>query len=133
MSNLPYALIFINNALSPNELLKIQSQLYISETISFNEFNSRINIDENYLFEIKSQFLRILVLCDYLSDHTNRQFADIVIFVKQGLVSLLKNNFGPPNLTLSVERINIFDLLGGVNSNQVINISIKNNIYKNCG
>jgi len=36
---------------------------------------------------------------------------DVVLFVKGGLASIMLNNYGPPALTLPLDRINIYELL----------------------
>ena len=46
--------------------------------------------------------------------------ADIVLYLKNGLASILKNNYGPPGLTLPFDRLNIYDLLRYNNSSQVV-------------
>jgi hypothetical protein len=64
--------------------------------------------------------IRILVIRQDFRDYNNRNLADVVMFVKQGQAAIEKNNFGPPGLTFPVERINMYELLRYVGSNQVV-------------
>jgi len=117
---LPSAIIFINNDITTNQKLYLQNQLQITEAISFEEFNARVAKDPNYPQTIHGQNLRILVVLSDLKNITNRELADVVFFVKQGLIAILKNKFGPPATSFSQNRINIWQLLRGADSNQVL-------------
>jgi hypothetical protein len=97
----------------------IESQLYIHETMTGDEFDARVAADPNYPDIVHSFGFRILVIRPDLRDYTNRELADIVLFVKGGMVSVEKNNFGPPGLTLSLERLEIHQLLRYNNSKYV--------------
>ena len=103
MIPLPSGLIFSNNV-SPGIQKKLEQQLYIHETISGQEFDDRFSADPNYPEIIKLQNLRILVLRDFFNI-TNRNVASLVIFVKLGISSILKNNFGPPGASYIVENL----------------------------
>lgn len=118
---LPSAIIFINADLRPPQLDKnkapflgeannLAAQLQISEIISDQEFDARVVADPNYPVIIHLNNLRILVIRQSLQDYTNRELADIVLFVSHGLATVLKNNFGPPTLSVSLDRLNIFNL-----------------------
>lgn len=119
MSSLPAAIIFVNSDL--NKILKdtLISQLHITESITGAEFDSRIVAQPDYPTIIHASHLRILVIRDSFRDNTNRNLADIVMFVKQGLASIEFKNYGPPGLTLPVNKINIYDLLRYNNSSEV--------------
>lgn len=110
MATLPPGIIFINEDLNTILKDKIITQLFIDDSMTGTEFDLRVTNDINYPVIIKLQNRRILVIRD-LHDHTNRDFADVVIFVKAGLAAIEKNNFGPPGLTLPVENFNIYQLL----------------------
>ncbi len=130
---MPTAIIFMNDTVNstvistlktsveptPSVETNIARQLEINESMSFVEFNARVAADPNYPFNVHSNGLRILVLLPDFRDYTNRQLADIVIFVKQGLASVEKNNFGPPGLTLPVQRLNIWNLINGIKGSNV--------------
>lgn len=117
---IPSAIIFINNDMTDAEKINIGNQLKIDETMSFDEFNSRMDVDPNYSAIVHLQNLRILVVLDSFQDLNNRNLADVVLFVKQGLASVEKNNFGKPGLTLDIQRINIYEILRYNNSPNVV-------------
>jgi hypothetical protein len=75
--------------------------------------------DPNYADIIHMQKLRVLIIRDDFQGHTSAQLADVVMFVKQGLVSILKSNYGPPGLTLPLQRLNLYTLLRSVGSSEV--------------
>lgn len=117
--NIPSAIIFVNADL--NDALKavLTEQLNITETMTGAEFDARMVVDPNYADIVHLQKIRILVIRDDFHDYTNRTVADVAMFVKQGLASLEKNNFGPPGLTLPVQRINLYTVLRYVGSSEV--------------
>lgn len=124
----PAAIIFVNDTTNTSFLNVLQTnvvtdqtidgtlanQLEATETISFAEFNARVAADPNYPTIVHLNGLRIVVILSDFSDYTNRNLADIVIFIKQGLASVEKNNFGPPGLSLDVQRLNIWNLINGI-------------------
>ena len=75
------------------------------------EFDARVVADPNYPTIVHLQNKRILVIRNTFHDLTNRNLADVVMFVKAGLCSIEKNNYGPPGLTLAVEGLYIHELL----------------------
>ena len=98
----------------------IASQLQVNDVISLSEFNARVAADPNYPTFIHLNKLRLLVILDDFQDLTNRNLADIVLYIKAGLASVLKNNFGPPGLTLPVVRLNLWNLVNGINSSNSV-------------
>jgi hypothetical protein len=115
----PPGIFLVNADLNAQNIATLQSQLYINDTMTDTEFNARVAIDPNYPANIHSQYMRILVIQKDFHDLTNRTLADVVIFVKQGLATILKNNFGPPGLSLPIARLTIFALLRAVGSHDV--------------
>lgn len=117
----PPAIIFINGNIdgygsSLGDLdqigkLTLESQLFIDETITGQEFDLRVQNDPNYPFLIHSFNYRILVIRSDFSENTSREYADVILFVKNGLASVIKNNYGEPGLTIQISNINIYDLL----------------------
>lgn len=108
---LPGALIFINNDLNDISLTTLTNQLHLTEIITKTELDNRILSTPNYTTIIKAFKYRVLVTLESMQDITNRDQADIVIFLKQGIASILKNNYGPPGLSYNIQRFNIYDLL----------------------
>lgn len=98
------------------------NQLGLDETITSDEFNARVSSDPNYPVIVHNMNLRILVIIPDFRSSTNNQFADVVLFVKGGLASIQKNNYGPPELTLPMERLEIHQLLRYNNSQYTINL-----------
>ena len=67
-------------------------------------------MDGYYPLMVHQDGYRVLVVLD-LSDQINRQYADIVLFAKQGLVSVLENHYGPPALTLQIDKVYLTQLI----------------------
>lgn len=116
---LPSAIFFINPEISTAQQELLKTQLFIDEVMQDSEFDDRVTADPNYPTVVHGQNLRILVIKNNFADVTNRELADVVIFIKQGLMSIEKNKFGPPDVTFSINRPNLWALLRAVNSDQV--------------
>lgn len=103
MAQVPSAIIFVNNDLTDSTKNALVTQLFIDEVISGDVFDARVadGYDGYYVQLIKSNDLRLMVVRSF-REQTNRELADVVIFVKAALASVLKNNFGPPGTTHSV-------------------------------
>jgi hypothetical protein len=98
----------------PSTIQGIDTQLDITETITFEEFNARIDVDPNYPKIIHLNRLRVLVISKNFQDKRNRQLFDIVMFIKQGITSVEKCKYGAPGFSIDTQRINIFNLLYGI-------------------
>lgn len=92
---IPSAIIFINPDMTESQKLRIKEQLYVDEIIQDTEFNARLAMDPNYVQVVHGQNLRIMVLINNFSDVTNREYADLAIFVKHGLLSVKRINLVP--------------------------------------
>lgn len=117
--NIPTAIIFINAEINDGVKSTLQTQLHLDEIMDFEEFNARVSLDPNYPTVVHLQGYRIMVVVPNFRDYTNRTLADLVLFYNQGQVVIEKNKFGPPGLSLPIQRINIFDLLRAVKSQYV--------------
>ena len=71
-----------------------------------DEFDGYVASDAYFISDIYITNQRILVLRD-LQDHTNRELADIVVFFKEALASVLCNKYGPPNRTYPIAYITL--------------------------
>ncbi|CAM6006088.1 unnamed protein product [Sphagnum balticum] len=100
----------VPNTPEPSTVQGIDVQLDITETITFAEFNARVAVDPNYPTNVHLNGLRILVILPDFQDTTNRNLADIVMFVKQGIASVESCRFGPPGFSIDVQRLNIWNL-----------------------
>jgi len=118
--SLPPAIIFINADINSTTQSTLASQLYVNDIMAFSEFNNRISVDPNYADNVHLQSLRILVILPTFRDFTNRNLADVVLFYNQGQVTVEKNNFGPPGLSLPIARLNMYALLRYNNSPYVV-------------
>lgn len=126
----PPAVIFINTDLTAQVLSVFVSQLYITQVMDAATFDATVASDPYFLKRtyrchddgdpchrhhchdgyVPQDGYRILVLRD-LHDLTNRNLANIVLFAKAGLVSVLHNNFGPPGATLPIARVYLTALI----------------------
>lgn len=136
MSSLPSAIFFVNGDLtyppvppvfigadpSVSELTTLQTQLFINDTMTKAEFDARVAADPNYPTIVHLQNLRILVILPTFHDLTNRQYADVVIFLHQGLADVEKNRFGPPGQNYEVQRLTIYQLLRAAHSHNVVTL-----------
>lgn len=120
---LPPAIIFVNADINDAIKSTFTTQLYINETMPFSEFNARVAVSPTYPATVHLQNQRILVILPTFHDFTNRTLADVVLFYNQGQVTIEKNNFGPPGLSLPLDRVNIWELLRAVRSKYVIILS----------
>jgi hypothetical protein len=99
------AIIFSNTDLSGNIQSTLTTQLYLTSIISASQFDENIiSGDGYYISDIYANRERILVLRD-LQDYTNRAFADVVVFFKNGLASVLCNRYGPPGKTFTINNL----------------------------
>jgi hypothetical protein len=106
----PAAIIFVNNDLTDQVKSVLQSQLFISDTMSGEEFDARVAADPNYVNIVHNTFQRILVIRTFWNQ-TNRDLCDIAMFFKNGLLAVETNKYGPPGGTYSAANINIYQLL----------------------
>ena len=113
MAILPGAVIFVNDHLYSDGYYDTRdnliTQLCITEAMDGKEFDDRVKWDENYPAIVRNNNLRILVMRDF-SDLTNRNLADIAIYVKNGLAAIECNKFGPPGRTYPVKDMYIYHL-----------------------
>lgn len=104
MASVPSAIIFINNDLVPQVKSYIARQFHIDETMDGYVFDERVAADSNYPAKIKQLNVRIMVVRS-LADYTNRELADLVLFYKEGMLTTLKNNFGPPTISVRADLV----------------------------
>lgn len=118
--SLPSAIIFINADINDGIKNTLSSQLYIDEIMTDTEFDARILLDPSYPDQIHFNEMRIIVVLQDFRNYTNRNLADIVMFLKLGLAHIEINKLGPPGLALPIQHINIYQLLRYVKSDQVV-------------
>lgn len=106
-------IIFVNNDLTTQVLAALSRQLYITDTISKQEFDLRVQKDPNYPNIVHEQNIMLLVLLPTFMDQVNRGLADVVIFVKDGMAAVEANKYGPPGLSLPVDRLTLREITKG--------------------
>src|ERR1039457_1445096 len=92
------AIIFSNIDLSQSIMDTLIVQLRLTYIINAADFDNNVAIDGYYISDIYQLNLRVLVLRD-LQDQTNRNIADIVLFFKNGLASVLCRKVAQPGKT----------------------------------
>lgn len=104
----PPAIIAINQDVSQSAVKMIQRQLQIDFTFSGEDWRKSLSSETDYDQTVKSLGLRVLVLEDQFEGRAtdaNWSKFDIVGFVKNGLISVETNRFGPPIPQLSLESL----------------------------
>lgn len=81
-----------------SELTNLQTQLFINDTMTKVEFDARVQADPNYPIVVHLRGLRILVILPTFYDHHNRHWADVVIFLHQGMADVECNRLAWPGL-----------------------------------
>ena len=144
MSSLPSAIFFINGDINcppnppyfpgtdpkapTNTLTILQTQLFIDDTMTKAEFDARVESDPNYPTIVHLQGNRILVIVPLYNDGyhymavPNIQYADVVMFLHQGLADVEFNRFGPPCHSFEVQRLTMYELLRAVKSPGVVTL-----------
>ena len=103
-------------------------QLFITTVLDSNTFDGYVLSDAYYIQNTYYDGYRILVLRN-LSDQTNRNLADIVLFAKDGLVSVECNKVGPPNITLQIDQVYLTALINLQRPRPPYRYCHKENIY----
>lgn len=107
----PPAIIYLNpDSISEQVLSVFVRQLFITQVLDAAAFDGYVAMDGYYTQRLHQDGYRVLVLRD-LHDQTNRNLADIVLFGKVGLVSVLVNKVGPPGLTLPINQVYLTALI----------------------
>jgi hypothetical protein len=104
MSTRPAALIQVNNNLPITVQDMLVKQLFIDIVLDGYDLDQAVLLNPNYAMEIKEDNLRLLVNRD-LSDMTNRYLFDVVIYFRNGLISVLEDRVGPPGISCPVVNI----------------------------
>jgi len=104
MTAIPSAIIFVNNDLSAQVLEVIVRQLHIDIVLTGDEFDATISIDSNYPDAVKQLNQRILVIRPF-NEYHNRGYADVVVFVKEGMAAVETKKNGPPGKTYLISKL----------------------------
>jgi hypothetical protein len=101
---LPGAIVMVNHDLSASVQNRLQIQLHIDETITGQELDLRIAADPSYPQSVRIMRQRILVMRDF-RETTNRAEMDVVIFVRESMVYIECNCFGPTGKAFALSGI----------------------------
>lgn len=98
---IPPAIIFVNDDLVTQVRNHLVKQLHINAIYDGYAFDGYIETNPAFVNSVYTSNMRIMVIRPF-TELTNRSVADIVIFVKAGLASVLDNKFGLPSATHEV-------------------------------
>jgi hypothetical protein len=111
--------IIFTNQLSPGVERVYIRQFFISLVMSGSQFDGYVSSDGYFVQNLLSDGYRVLVERD-LSDHTNRQLANLTLFYSNnGLISILKDGYGPQILEIELDRISITSILNHLKYNPI--------------
>jgi len=100
----PGAVVMVNNDLTASVQNRLQIQLHISETITGQDLDLRIAADPEYVQSIRAMRQRLLVMRDF-RETANRTEMDVVIFIRESMVYVEKNCFGPTGKAFALNDI----------------------------
>jgi len=106
----PPALILINNDLTQSIIDTFTRQLFLTFVMDLATFNAIVAADGYYPQYILQSGFRVMVMGP-LTDKTNRNLFDIVLFAKAGLVAVEHNKVGPPSINLPIDKVYLTALI----------------------
>lgn len=122
----PSAIIMINSGLSDVILNYLIKQLFIDRVISIEDLDilndgyvsDLLDGYDTFVDYIRKNNLRVMITVNY-QNLENRDLVDVAIYVKNGLVAILENKFGPHGLTYPVQALS-WDKLGIEEANRSV-------------
>jgi hypothetical protein len=96
---------------SRSELTTLQNQLMIDDIMNKYEFDERVRVMPDYPTIVHLRGLRILVILPNLHDPYNREYADVVMYLHQGLADIVENHFGPPGTSFEIQYLGLGQIL----------------------
>lgn len=108
MVAVPAAILFVNDDLAASTRSHLIRQLHITDVQDGYDFDAHVAANANYPDEMRQLNRRLMVVRTFWNRGDYPEIwaiPDVVIFVKQGLASVERNNFGPPGLTLPVLKL----------------------------
>ena len=82
-----------NDSPDPSTISNLINQLFIDDIMYKNEFDARVKAEPYYPTIVHLRGLRIMVILPTLQDGYNRKYADVVLFVHQGMADIEFNRF----------------------------------------
>ena len=101
----PPAIIFVNADLSAGIQSTLVRQLRIDQVLDGYTFDQYVAADPTWPDTIREIHEQRIMVVRPLYELDNREHADIVAFVTSGMISVEKNNFGPPISQIQVKKI----------------------------
>lgn len=98
------AVVFVNDDLVVGTEEVLMKQLYLDRVVDGYVYDDEVAANSDYPEMVRLAGEKLLVRRS-LDDMTNRETADLVLFVKHGLAAVLKCNFGPHEKTVQVSSI----------------------------
>jgi hypothetical protein len=102
--SLPGGIIFVNNDIVDQIRDTLIKQLFITSTLDGYEYDAYIESYPGWTDIVRNKSQRVMVIRSFY-ELQNRDTADVVIFVTNGIASIEKNNFGPPGFTQRVAEL----------------------------
>ncbi len=82
-----------NDSPDPSTISNLVNQLFIDDIMFKSEFDARVAAEPYYPTIVHLRGLRIMVMLPTLQDGYNRKYADVVLFVHQGMADIEFNRF----------------------------------------
>jgi hypothetical protein len=103
----PAAVITLNHDSSQSVRDMLRTQLHVNEVVDGYVFDDRVAANPDYANLIRKLNMRMIVIRDFSTraEVANWTQVDVAIYVKSGLAAILKNKFGPPGATWTVQDL----------------------------
>ena len=105
MVAVPAAAVLVNNDLVSSVRSLIATQLHINIVQTAAEFEAAVNLDSEFIDNVRRAGKRLMVIRDADDHEPQQRNFDVVLFYKNGLISVQQNNFGPPGATFQVPKL----------------------------
>jgi hypothetical protein len=100
---IPSGIIIVNNDLTDNIKYNLEKQLFITDIMDGYSFD--VAVQDGYFKETVLANKRRVLVIRSLIETNNREIADLVLFVSGGMVTVEKNNFGPPGKIFRIAEV----------------------------
>jgi len=101
---LPGAIVFMNNNVPDQVRDTLRKQLFITQLMDGYAFDGYVASNPGYPTWVRNHSERVMVMRPF-TELNNRIFADVVIYVNNGMAAIENNKFGPPGLTYRVAEL----------------------------
>ncbi len=113
MDKLKPFVAFVNDNITESIRETLVQRLFVSEVISFAEFQARMISVPTYIQSVHNLNRRVLVLTNFSDESypTYADQADLSLFCRNGLVRIGKSKVDNVGLTFPIATVQIFELL----------------------